>query len=80
VRERDGEVIPRDVSVIGFDDMPWAASLNPPLTTIAQPAVELGSIACRLLLERLGAERHAPPRNVLLQPRLVIRASTAQHA
>ena len=72
--------IPRDLSVVGFDDMPWAASLNPPLTTVAQPAVEMGSIACRLLLERLGAERHAPPRNVLLQPRLVIRASTAQRA
>ena len=68
--------IPGDVSVVGFDDMPWAASLNPPLTTVGQPGVEMGEIACRLLLERLGTQRAAPPRHVLLQPQLVVRSST----
>ncbi len=68
--------IPGDVSVVGFDDMPWAASLNPPLTTVGQPGVEMGEIACRLLLERIGVHRAAPPRHVLLQPQLVVRAST----
>jgi LacI family transcriptional regulator len=68
--------IPGDVSVVGFDDMPWAASLNPPLTTVGQPGVEMGEIACRLLLERLGQHRTAPPRHVLLQPQLVVRSST----
>jgi DNA-binding LacI/PurR family transcriptional regulator len=56
--------------------MPWAASLNPPLTTVGQPGVEMGEIACRLLLERLGQHRTAPPRHVLLQPQLVVRSST----
>jgi DNA-binding LacI/PurR family transcriptional regulator len=68
--------IPGDVSVVGFDDMPWAASLNPPLTTVGQPGVEMGDIACRLLLERIGLHRAAPPRHVLLQPQLVVRSST----
>ena len=49
--------MPEDVAVVGFDDMPWAESLHPPLTTVAQPAYELGATAARLLLERLQEPR-----------------------
>lgn len=66
--------VPEDVAVVGFDDAPWAEWLHPPLTTVAQPAYELGATAARLLLERLQAPRR-PTRSVVLETRLVVRAS-----
>lgn len=47
--------IPADVSVTGFDDIPLAAFLDPSLTTVAQPAREMGSAAARVLLHAIGA-------------------------
>jgi LacI family transcriptional regulator len=66
--------VPRDVALVGFDDAPWAEWLHPPLTTVAQPAYELGATAARLLLERLGEPRR-PAQSVVLETRLVVRAS-----
>ncbi|MFA5265413.1 MAG: LacI family DNA-binding transcriptional regulator [Opitutaceae bacterium] len=66
--------IPEDVAVIGFDDMPWATSLRPPLTAVAQPAEELGRTAAGLLLERL-VEPARPVRQIILRNHLCIRAS-----
>jgi len=40
--------IPQDVGIIGFDDMPWARLLTPPLTTVSQPTYELDRIAADL--------------------------------
>ena len=67
---------PDDVSVVGHNDMPLVASLQPPLTTVAIPQEEIGAQAARMLLERLdgggdGAEHR------LLPTELVVRASTA---
>ena len=45
--------IPKEIAIVGFDEMPWAMSLRPPLTTIAQPSFEVGRTAANLLLERL---------------------------
>jgi DNA-binding LacI/PurR family transcriptional regulator len=67
--------VPEDVSVVGFDDMPEARHFLPPLTTIRQDFRALG----RLSVERVLAELEGvdvPPR-ALLQPELVVRASTA---
>ena len=66
--------IPRDVALVGFDDMPWATSLNPPLTAVAQPAHEMGQTAAELLLARI-AEPDRPIRHVVLDTTLVVRAS-----
>ena len=66
--------IPEDVAIIGFDDMPWAMSLWPPLTAVAQPAEELGRSAAELLLERMKDPRR-PRRNVVLPTQLIVRAS-----
>ena len=44
---------PEDVSVVGFNDMPFAARFNPPLTTIHIPHYEIGKEAAQLMLERL---------------------------
>jgi LacI family transcriptional regulator len=74
IRER-GLRIPEDVSLIGFDDLPTAALLTPPLTVVAQPTYQLGARAAELLLQRV---RHpeAPVQEIVLAPQLVLRAST----
>jgi LacI family transcriptional regulator len=67
---------PRDVSVVGFNDMPFVDKLSPPLTTVRVPHYELGAEAARLLLADLGEPRPYP-RSVLLPLTLVVRESTA---
>lgn len=67
---------PDDVSVVGFNDMPFAARFQPPLTTIHIPHYEIGRAAAELMLERLQ-DGDSPPREIRLEPELVIRGSTA---
>jgi LacI family transcriptional regulator len=69
-RER-GLVVPRDLSVASFDDLPEAAVAEPPLTTVALDPREIGRTAARLLLDG------GPPRQVVLPVKLVVRGSTA---
>ena len=71
----NGLSIPGDLSVVGFDDIPLARYVNPPLTTVRQPAFEKGVQAARSLIYCL--ENNAPPRSKILDLELVIRASTA---
>ncbi len=66
-----GLSLPRDLSVVGFDDVAEAARADPPLTTVAQPTFEIGRTAARLLLEG------GPPRHVVLPVKLMVRGSTA---
>lgn len=67
--------VPADLSVLGYEDVPLAAYLSPPLTTIAMPMEELGSVAVDELLDRIKGE--APrQRTVRTAPQLVLRGST----
>jgi LacI family transcriptional regulator len=67
---------PEDISVIGFNDMPFIDRLKPPLTTVRFPHYQLGTEAAQLLLERInGADR--PVKILYLAPELVVRGSTA---
>ena len=70
-----GLAVPGDVSVVGFDAIPLAAYLNPPLTTIKLPAFDLGLTAGRAIFDRISG-RPVKPRT-LLPTELIIRASTA---
>jgi DNA-binding LacI/PurR family transcriptional regulator len=70
-----GRVIPDDVSVVGFDDVPEAAYFLPPLTTIRQDFDELGSRSLRLLLRRIDDGEHSLPGSPV-EPELIVRAST----
>lgn len=66
--------IPKDVAIIGFDDMTWAKSLNPPLTAVRQPAYEIGQRAGELLIQRI----HDPKRTPILMTlnsELMVRSS-----
>lgn len=66
--------IPDEIAIVGFDEMPWAMSLRPPLTTIAQPAFDVGRTAAELLLARVR-EPALPRRQVVLETKLIVRSS-----
>jgi LacI family repressor for deo operon, udp, cdd, tsx, nupC, and nupG len=68
--------VPGDLSVIGFDDISFAAHTVPPLTTVAQPVREMGQETVRLLLDVIKGQTLAPV-SVILPHRLIIRESTA---
>jgi LacI family transcriptional regulator len=70
--------VPRDISVIGFDDLSFASLLRPPLTVVRRPDVEQGASAARLLLNRIGAEPGADAVTLTLPVELVVRGSTAE--
>jgi LacI family transcriptional regulator len=72
---RAGLRVPEDISVIGFDDIPQAATTVPAITTVAQPTADLGRVSARLLLDRLTADSEWEPSRVLLQTSLVERES-----
>jgi LacI family transcriptional regulator, galactose operon repressor len=67
---------PADVSVVGFNDMPFIDRLRPPLTTIRFPHYQVGTEAAQLLLERIFGEG-SPVKVLYLAPELVVRGSTA---
>jgi LacI family transcriptional regulator len=67
---------PSDVSVTGFNDMPFLDKISPPLTSINVPRYEIGAQGARLLLEALTTPTTYQPRSVQLPVQLVVRAST----
>jgi DNA-binding LacI/PurR family transcriptional regulator len=71
--------VPEDVSVVGFDDIPAAAYNHPALTTIKQPLREMGRLAAEHLLKRIsnGAQAECPE-EVMVEPELIVRQSTAR--
>jgi len=70
-----GLVVGRDVAVAGYDDIPTARYVRPPLTSLRQPIPEVGEQAVSMLLSLVDGE-DPPQRHVLLDPELIIRAST----
>jgi DNA-binding LacI/PurR family transcriptional regulator len=70
-----GRDVPRDLSIVGFDDIPEAAYFTPPLTTVRQDFGELGRRCLHLLLARIEGE--APSALVAVAPELVVRSSSA---
>jgi LacI family transcriptional regulator len=71
-----GILCPDDVSVVGFNDMPFLDKLRPPLTTVSVPHHQIGVEAARMLLESIE-EPDRPARSVLLPLSLAVRSSTA---
>ena len=71
--------IPRDISIMGFDDIEISRFLVPPLTTVAQPYREIGAQAVELLISLVQSRDAKKPaeKNVILNPTLRIRGSTA---
>ena len=72
-----GLSVPDDVSVVGFDDIPLASYLPQPLTTIAQPVVQMAAAATQTLLDRIGGKLKGPATHQIFATSLVVRESTA---
>lgn len=68
--------IPRDLSIIGMDDIYPATMTNPPLTTLAKAKYEIGRQAARFLLDRIQGDRVLAPRRQVIACRLIERGST----
>jgi LacI family transcriptional regulator len=77
---------PKDISVVGFNDMPFIDRLKPPLTTVSFPHYQVGTEAGRLILEQIAATAEGgtipaeQPEVIRLAPDLVVRGSTAPPA
>ncbi len=72
--------VPRDVSVIGYDDIAIAADSTVPLTSVAQPKYELGRAAGELLLREIRDGEHHRHERILFQPEVTVRSSTRSAA
>jgi LacI family transcriptional regulator len=72
---RRGIRVPQDVSLIGFDDQPDSAYMTPPLTTIHQPADDMGETAAAFMLHLLKKKAYTPPE---FSTELIIRESVAR--
>ncbi len=73
-----GLKIGEDISLVGFDDFPFASHLDPPITVLKRPTTEVGRIAAEMLLERIeGSEANAPVRERRLPTELCVRMSCA---
>lgn len=69
--------VPDDISIVGFDDMPWARAISPPLTVIKQPGYEMGRRATELLFQRFEDPKREPVQ-IIMEPTLIIRKSTGR--
>jgi DNA-binding LacI/PurR family transcriptional regulator len=74
--QRQSLRVPADVSIIGFDNKPLAAALNPPLTTVQISCEEMGRVATELLSMRLSGLSVSHALRVFIGSDLVVRSST----
>ena len=72
-----GVKVPEDMSVVGFDDIVWAAHTHPPLTTLRIPRREMGRLAAQTLLNQVESARSTPVR-LVLQTDLIVRKSSSK--
>jgi DNA-binding LacI/PurR family transcriptional regulator len=75
LRQR-GLRVPEDIALVGFNDEPLASLLTPTLSSVGQPAFEMGKVAAQLFLEQLNSESVLPPRTITLKPTLMVRESS----
>ncbi len=76
VLKRNSIRIPEDVAIVGFSDTPAAEIIDPSLTSVKQPTMELGRVAAELLFDQLTEETKTKDRKVVLSGKLIIRQSS----
>ena len=74
--QQAGLSVPRDVGVVGYDDIPLASHTSPPLTTVRQPTREQGRVAAEFLLRRIEDGHDRPRAEQVFDCQLVVREST----
>lgn len=67
--------VPAQISLIGYDETVWSKHLDPALTTVFQPAYEMGEIAAKQLIKRIQSKKQIKAKTTVLQPKLIIRRS-----
>jgi len=67
--------IPGQIALIGYDETVWSRHMVPPLTTVSQPAYEMGKLATERLIKLINSKRRPKPQTVTLHPHLIIRQS-----
>lgn len=72
-----GVAVPGAVSIVGFDDIAFAAVAQPPLTTVRQPLREMLQVTVTLLIDRLEGQRTGPADHLTFRPELIVRSSAA---
>jgi LacI family transcriptional regulator len=72
--------IPRDLGLVSFDEMPWAALGSISLTTVTQPVYEIGSTAAMRLFQRMQNPGAFTRQEIVLAPTLTIRASSSKRS
>ncbi|SDI33334.1 LacI family DNA-binding transcriptional regulator [Paenibacillus naphthalenovorans] len=73
-----GLSVPKDIAVLGYDETAWAKHLDPPLTTIEQPAYEMGRVSAEQLIRRMDNKTDAALETILLEPALIVRRSCGE--
>jgi DNA-binding LacI/PurR family transcriptional regulator len=73
-----GIFVPKDIAVLGYDETDWAKHLAHPLTTIEQPAYEMGRVSAERLLRIIDNKKDLVPETILLEPALIIRHSCGE--
>jgi LacI family transcriptional regulator len=71
-----GLQVPKDISMVSFDDLPTAMIMDPFLTTTSHPAYEMGQKATELLLARLASEGSEEPQEIVLPTQIIVRKSS----
>lgn len=78
---KKGLSVPGDVSIVGYDDIKYASYFEVPLTTVAQPAYQMGQTACNIIIDRIKARgeglilKDLPKKQVIFRPQLIVRKS-----
>jgi LacI family transcriptional regulator len=68
--------VPEDISIVGYDDIDFAAAAAVPLTSVRQPRQQLGRTAARMLIEEAAADESHQHQQVIFEPQLIVRQST----
>ncbi len=73
--------VPEDIAIVGYDDIPLAAELNPPLSSVHQPREEMASETCKRLLQKIDGKggRYKAGARIVVRPYLVVRESSGGH-
>jgi len=73
--KKHGKKIPKDIAVVGFDDLDWAEALYPPPTVVSQPTYAIGATAAQILIQRTLKEGPKNRQNIVLKTELIVRES-----
>ena len=69
-------IVPRDISIVGYDDIAFASLLEVPLTTVRQPIDAIGQKATEVINQLVNSEENIDSKIIILEPKLIVRSST----